>query len=153
MEDDYDSEFRFEGYPIQSMQSLAPERIIYVGTFSKTLCPALRIGYMILPPHLTDKIKSIKYIDDLHSPILEQLTLARFIDEGYLERHVSISKKEYANKCAHLKKELKKAFGEKVSIYGDTAGIHLMADFKDYVFTDSILSLLRKNRHCYIVYS
>jgi len=144
IEDDYDSEFRFEGYPIQSMQSLAPSNIIYVGTFSKTLCPALRIGYMILPHFLVNEIKSIKYIDDLHSPILEQLTLAKFIEEGLLDRHISISKKHYASKCAFLIETLNKEFKNEVEIFGQTAGIHLMAKFKNFVFTDTLIDELRK---------
>lgn len=139
IEDDYDSEFRYEGYPIQSMQSLSPKHIIYVGTFSKMLCPALRIGYMILPSHLVEGIKSIKYIDDLHSPILEQLTLARFIKDGLLDRHVSISKKYYAQKCQFLILTLKQAFEDEVEIFGQTAGIHLMVKFKNCIFSKELI--------------
>ena len=135
VEDDYDSEFRFEGYPIQSMQSLAPDNIVYVGTFSKTLCPALRIGYMILPSKLTAEMNEIKYIDDLHSPVLEQITLARFIKEGRLDRHISISKKHYSEKCAYLTSQLIKEFGNDVEISGQTAGIHIMVRFKDKIVT------------------
>ena len=143
VEDDYDSEFRFEGYPIQSMQSLAPENIVYVGTFSKTLCPALRIGYMILPPKITYAMNQIKYIDDLHSPVLEQLTLSRFIKEGRLDRHISISKKHYSEKCAYLISLLTKEFGDDIVISGQTAGIHIMVRFKDKVFTNTLLSEIR----------
>ena len=145
VEDDYDSEFRFQGYPIQSMQSLAPDRIIYVGTFSKTLCPALRIGYMILPEKLICEIKSIKYIDDLHSPVLEQITLARFIHEGLLDRHVVKSRKHYAKKCAYLVNELDELFGNDIEISGRTAGIHIMVRFKNFVFTDKFLEKLKEN--------
>ena len=144
VEDDYDSEFRFEGYPIQSMQSLAPENIIYVGTFSKTLCPALRIGYMILPDKLIHEIKSIKYIDDLHSPVLEQITLARFIREGLLDRHVAKSRKHCAEKCAYLAEELERLFEGAIEISGQTAGIHIMVRFKNFLFTDNFLKTLRK---------
>ncbi len=143
IEDDYDSEFRYEGYPIQSMQSLAPQNIIYVGTFSKTLCPALRIGYMILPDKLASEIQSIKYIDDLHSPILEQLTLARFIEEGMLDRHISISKKHYAKKCALLITLLKDTFSESIKIYGQTAGIHIMVKFIGMDFNSEFVQSAR----------
>ena len=142
IEDDYDSEFRFEGFPIQSMQSLSPERIIYVGTFSKILCPALRLGYMIIPKHLDSEFTNIKYINDLHSPILEQLTLASFIKNGYLDRHVRKSKKLYEKKCKHLIKVLKEFFGTSIEIYGEKAGMHLMVRFKNYHFTvDKLLQL------------
>ena len=144
VEDDYESEFRFTGYPIQSMQSLAPSSIAYVGTFSKTLCPALRIGYMILPDRLLDEIKSIKYIDDLHSPVLEQLTLARFIEEGLLDRHVLKSRKHYAEKCEHLIKALKETFGDRVRISGHSTGIHLTAEFDGFSFTGEFLENLRQ---------
>ncbi len=145
VEDDYDSEFRYEGYPIQSMQSLAPDNIIYVGTFSKTLCPALRIGYMILPENLASEIKSIKYIDDLHSPILEQLTLSRFIEGGMLDRHLAVSRKHYSKKCEYLVHCLKSAFGDTIEIYGHTAGIHLMVRFKNKAFSKDIVDKIRKN--------
>ncbi|MEA4968245.1 MAG: PLP-dependent aminotransferase family protein, partial [Bacteroidaceae bacterium] len=88
VEDDYDSEFRFNGDPIQSMQHLDESRVIYVGTFSKTLMPALRIGYLVLPDSLCAQLKEAKYVADLHSPILEQLTLEKFIETGLLNRHI-----------------------------------------------------------------
>jgi GntR family transcriptional regulator/MocR family aminotransferase len=144
VEDDYDSEFRYEGYPIQSMQSLSADNIIYIGTFSKTLCPALRIGYMILPEKLAPKIQAIKYIDDLHSPILEQLTLSRFINKGLLDRHIAISKKHYAQKCSFIMDKLVEKFGEHLEIYGHTAGIHIMVRFNGINFTDTFVEDARK---------
>ncbi len=90
VEDDYDSEFRYQGAPINSLQGLDPKRVIYIGTFSKILSPALRLGYLILPPSLTKRCKDLKWFMDLHTPSLQQLTLARFIDEGHLERHMML---------------------------------------------------------------
>src|SRR5205807_10219673 len=84
IEDDYDSEFRYVGSPISSLQGLAPERVIYIGTFSKILSPALRLGYLVLPPNLIERARGIKRLLDLHSPSLEQLILARFIESGSL---------------------------------------------------------------------
>ncbi|MDA3847065.1 MAG: PLP-dependent aminotransferase family protein [Vallitaleaceae bacterium] len=119
VEDDYDSEYRYEGYPIQSMQSLSPERIIYIGTFSKMLFPALRIGYMVLPKALKSAITSIKYIEDLHSPVLEQLSLAKFIESGLLDLHVKNSKKYYAKKCAFVVDVLHGVFDESETAHTD----------------------------------
>lgn len=145
VEDDYDSEFRFEGAPIESMQSLDSDRVIYVGTFSKILCPALRMGYMILPDHLIEQVKKIKYAEDLHSPVLEQLTLARFIREGYLERHIRKSKSLYLQKSQLVIKTLKDTFNERVTIMGYSTGIHLVAAFKDVIFDKEMLEKLEAN--------
>ncbi len=145
VEDDYDSEFRFEGAPIQSMQSLDPDHVIYVGTFSKILCPALRMGYLILPRHLTSKISSVKYTEDIHSPVLEQLTLSKFIKEGHLDAHIRKAKKYYHAKSKLLIHALRQKFGTEVSILGHSAGIHLVASFTDITFDTDLLSRLEKN--------
>jgi len=149
VEDDYDSEFRYEGYPIASMQSLAPENIIYIGTFTKMLFPALRIGYMVIPKKLIPKMMEAKYIGDLHSPILDQLTLARFIECGLLHRHVEISRKHYSKKCKFLINKLKESFGDTINIFGHTGGIHLMVQFKTSIITDDLLIEL-KNKGVFI---
>ncbi|ALS28143.1 pyridoxal phosphate-dependent transferase [Paenibacillus sp. 32O-W] len=80
MEDDYDSEFRYEGPPISSLQGLDPNVVFYIGTFSKILSPALRIGYLVLPRPLIEQCRTLKWFSDLHTPSLEQLVLARFIE-------------------------------------------------------------------------
>ena len=145
VEDDYDSEFRFEGAPIESMQSLDAGRVIYVGTFSKILCPALRMGYMILPEELIEKVRNIKYTEDLHSPVLEQLTLARFIREGYLDKHIRKSKKHYQQKSLAVIETLQDFFGDGINIIGHTTGIHLAVFFKKVVFDDSLFGKLIEN--------
>ncbi len=86
VEDDYDSEFRFDGSPIQSMQQLDPERVIYVGTFSKTLMPALRMGYMILPDCLCTQMEEAKFVATCIRRFLSRLALAKFIETGSLTR-------------------------------------------------------------------
>ncbi|PKM50820.1 MAG: GntR family transcriptional regulator [Firmicutes bacterium HGW-Firmicutes-7] len=145
VEDDYDSEFRYEGDPIASMQSLDPTSVIYIGTFSKILCPALRIGYMILPEQLIDGAKDIKYSEDLHSPVLEQLTLARFIREGYLDKHVRKSNKLYQHKSQLVIKTLHEFFGNQVKIIGHTSGIHLVIDFQNVIFDANLFKQLQNN--------
>ncbi|MEX1377158.1 MAG: PLP-dependent aminotransferase family protein [Eubacteriales bacterium] len=144
VEDDYDSEFRYAGYPIASMHSLAPQSIIYLGTFTKMLFPALRLGYIILPDKLIDDIMRAKYIGDLHSPILEQITLAKFIETGLLDRHVEISRKYYNKKCEFLINQLESRFGSTINIYGHSGGIHLMVKFNNIYITDEILNDIEK---------
>ncbi|WP_047153050.1 PLP-dependent aminotransferase family protein [Aneurinibacillus tyrosinisolvens] len=136
VEDDYDSEFRYQGTPVSSLQGLDPERVIYIGTFSKILSPALRLGYLILPPSLTERCKDLKWFTDLHTPSLEQLTLARFIDEGHLERHVRKMKKQYKARRDCVKTCLKKEFADSVNVLGDSTGLHLVAEFKGVDFSE-----------------
>ena len=144
VEDDYDSEFRYSGYPIASMHSLAPQSIIYLGTFTKMLFPALRLGYTILPYKLIDDIMTAKYIGDLHSPVLEQITLARFIETGLLDRHVEVSRKYYNKKCEYLISQLENQFAGSINIFGHSGGIHLMVQFKNTDISDDVLIDIEK---------
>lgn len=129
VEDDYDSEFRYLGNPIQAMQHLADDCVIYVGSFSKLLSPAIRLGYMVLPDSLVLKMRQIKYSADLHSPIFEQLTMARFIQEGLLDKHIAKMRKLYSKRRLYLIEKLREAFGQRVSIDGDGAGLHMIVTF------------------------
>lgn len=144
VEDDYDSEFRFDGNPIESMQYLAPDRVIYVGTFSKTLMPALRIGYMVLPDELCESMCDAKYVSDIHSPVLEQLTLAHFIDSGALELHIRKMKKVYQKKRNHLISCLKRAFGDRINIFGAAAGLHFVCSFLGVKFDSNLLQKIQE---------
>ncbi|MBA4538128.1 PLP-dependent aminotransferase family protein [Bacillus aquiflavi] len=136
VEDDYDSEFRYHGAPISSLQGLDPDRVIYIGTFSKILSPALRLGYLILPPSLTKRCKDLKWFTDLHTPSLQQLTAARFIKDRHLERHIRKMKKIYQGRRDHVKKCLAEQFGHHVNILGDSTGLHLIAEFQNITFSD-----------------
>ena len=89
IEDDYDSEFHYEGRPTACVQGLdAHERTVYIGTFTKSMFPGLRIGYMVLPPQLVAPMTAARTLQDGHNPSLSQLTLARFIEGGHLGAHV-----------------------------------------------------------------
>lgn len=132
VEDDYDSEFRFDGPPLPSLQGLAPEAVIYVGTFSKTLCPALRCGYLILPKRLIKAARQAKWLSDLHNPVLDQLALARFIREGGYASHVNRMKRVYRARRERLVEALSREAemrGLEHSILGSPAGLHLVARF------------------------
>ncbi|MCI3920786.1 PLP-dependent aminotransferase family protein [Paenibacillus sp. TRM 82003] len=143
IEDDYDSEFRHEGAPIPSLQGLDPDVVLYIGTFSKILSPALRIGYLILPEPLIERCRRLKWFSDLHTPSLDQLVLARFIEEGWLERHIRKMKKMYKRRRDIAKGLLGNTFGDRVRVSGDATGLHLIAEFKGLQFTEAVLERIR----------
>jgi GntR family transcriptional regulator/MocR family aminotransferase len=139
IEDDYDSEFRYEGAPVSSLQGLDPERVVYVSSFSKTLFPGLRLGYMIPPWGRWWKVIRSKSLSDSHTHTLEQLALARFIAEGWLERHISRMRKTYLRRRNRLIHSLEAAFGERAVILGRSTGLHLVAAFNDIRFTEELV--------------
>ena len=143
VEDDYDSEYHFTGAPIHSLQSLNPDRVIYVGTFSKKLFPALRIGYMVLPPSLINAFMTAKHLEDLHSPVLEQITLAHFIQDGLLDRYIAKSRRVYQEKRRILTAALSRYFGDGVSVKGSATGIHLVAEFSGVCFDSEMFKRLK----------
>ena len=88
VEDDYDAEFRYDRLPLGALQGLAPDRVVYVGCASKTLSPALRLGWVAAPPDLVDALEREKRFDDMGTGLLEQLAFARFVDRGDFSRHL-----------------------------------------------------------------
>lgn len=142
MEDDYDSEFRYSGMPVSSLQELDPDRVIYVGTLSKSLSPALRLGYAVLPPPLVEAYRQLKRLTDLHAPVLEQLLLARFLEEGHLERHIMKMKKIYRKRREALIATLTMQCSRSLQISGDATGLHLVAEFEERAFTEQTLAEL-----------
>lgn len=127
IEDDYDSEFRYAGMPIHALRELDTERVIYVGTFSKNLYPSLRLGYMVVPQELLESLLSLKRMTDMQCPTLSQITLAHFIADRHLERHITRMKRIYGKRRNRLIAALTDAFGNGVNISGDAAGLHLVA--------------------------
>ncbi len=130
VEDDYDSEYRYEGAPLPSLQSLA-ERVpvIYMGTFSRVMFPSLRLGYMVVPGDLLDACAKAKSISDRHTSALEQGALADFIRAGHLDRHVRRMRRLYGRRRQALIDALVQQFGADVAILGDAAGMHLPIRF------------------------
>lgn len=103
LEDDYDSEFRFSGRPLASLQGLdESESVIYVGTFSKVMFPSLRLGYLIVPPGLVDAVLAYRSATEYHLPVLEQAVLADFITDGHFARHIRRMRSLYAERRALL---------------------------------------------------
>ena len=129
IEDDYDSEFRYQGEPIQSLRHLDPERVIYLGTFSKILSPALRLGYMIVPSHLQDRFCALMEEINLRTSVMEQLAMAAFIDGKLLDRHIYQMKKIYEKKRRHMINSLLSCFGNEIAVWGVNAGLHVLVTF------------------------
>lgn len=102
VEDDYDSELRYQGHPFPSLQGLDPDRVVYLGTFSKILFPSLRLGYMVVPDDLIDAFCGARVLMDRHPPNADQHVLAAFMAEGHLERHVRKVRNVYADYRARL---------------------------------------------------
>ncbi|MBF2051127.1 MAG: PLP-dependent aminotransferase family protein [Elainella sp. C42_A2020_010] len=144
VEDDYDSEFRYEGTPVSSLQGLDPERVIYIGTFSKILAPALRLGYLVLPPAYVAACRELKRLSDLHTSSLEQITLAQFIQAGHLERHIARMRKLYRQRRNVLRHSLLENFSDCVKILGDSTGLHLVAEFKHIEFTVEVMQRIKQ---------
>jgi GntR family transcriptional regulator / MocR family aminotransferase len=127
VEDDYDGEFRFGGRPLDALQTLdRAERVFYVGTFSKSLFPAIRLGYVVAPSWALQALIAAKRDADWHSPIIEQETLAAFIGEGHMVRHVRRMRGIYAARREALLKGLG-AFARWLEPIPSIAGLHLSA--------------------------
>jgi GntR family transcriptional regulator / MocR family aminotransferase len=131
IEDDYDSEYRYQSLPIASLQGLdANARVIYIGTFSKVLFPSLRLGYLVLPPDLVDRFLLVRRTMDLCPPTFYQEVLADFIVEGHFARHIRRMRMLYADFRKLLVGRLLQ-LGDKVEVLGDEAGMHLTVALKN----------------------
>ena len=95
IEDDYDAEYRYDRAPLAALQGLAPDRVVYMGTVSKTLAPALRLGWLALPPRLLDAVVEQKGLSDHGCPTLDQLALARLFETGAYDRHLRQARRLY----------------------------------------------------------
>jgi GntR family transcriptional regulator/MocR family aminotransferase len=127
VEDDYDGEFRYEGHPLESLQGLDTEgRVIYVGTFSRTVFPALRVGYLVVPKSLTPAFTGAKWLNDQHSATLEQETLAEFIASGAYERHLRRVRRRNTKLRKVLLDSVHKYLGRRAELTGDGAGAHVV---------------------------
>lgn len=140
IEDDYDSAYRYGERPIPALQGLDEGGcVVYIGTFSKVLFPALRIGYLVVPKGLVDVFVRAKAYSDRQSPLVEQYALADFIEEGHFDRHVRKMRALYERRRAALVEALHGAFGESVAVRGDSAGMHLLAKFASPYDNDELV--------------
>src|SRR5215472_6326281 len=127
VEDDYDSEYRYDGPPLQALAGLDREgRVIYVGTFSKILFPALRLGYLVLPETLVEAVTAAKAIGDTGTAALEQLALADFIGMGHFDRHLRRTNASNAARRNALVAAVREDFAGRAEVCGANAGLHLL---------------------------
>ena len=127
LEDDYDSEYRYGGgRSRRSRGSTRAGRVIYAGTFSKALFPALRLGYLVVPPELVDAFVAARALADRHSPSVTQAALADFIDGGHFARHVRRTRALYAERQAALVRAARRTLGGLLEVAPAEAGMHLM---------------------------
>lgn len=130
IEDDYDSEFRLSGKPLQCTYNLCPDKVIYMNTFSKSLAPSMRMGYMVLPPSLYARYNELFGHSACVVPLFEQKTLAAMLDGGHFERHINRLKNYYKTvRCAVI--ERAENLGVKCIVRDTGSGLHLLAKFPD----------------------
>ncbi|MBZ4419374.1 PLP-dependent aminotransferase family protein [Myxococcus sp. RHSTA-1-4] len=128
LEDDYDSEYRYESLPISALQGLDRDaRVIYIGTFSKVLFPALRVGYLVLPADLVPRFARVRDAMDIFPPTLFQAVLTDFITEGHFARHLRKTRQLYRERRTVLVDALTRELGGTVEVLGARAGMHLVA--------------------------
>ena len=126
VEDDYDSEYRYESLPIASLHGLdVNQRVIYIGTFSKVMFASLRLGYIVIPPDLVERFMAVRHVMDIFPPYLYQEVLSDFINEGHFTRHIRKMRQVYSEKRTALVESLRAEFGKELEIHGAEAGMHM----------------------------
>src|SRR6201991_801978 len=145
LEDDYDSEYRYDRAPVGTLQRLAPDRVVYLGTASKTLAPALRLGWVLAPPELAQAIAEERWAVDSGAPALTARAYANLIASGELDRHLRRTRREYRERrdalVAAIERELPGC-----SVDGVAAGLHLLLRLPPDADEDKIVAALEARR-------
>ena len=145
IEDDYDSEFRYKGKPIPSLQGYdAHDKVIYLGTFSRSIAPAIRVSYMVLPKHLVSVYRKQCEFLSCTVPKMDQYILKSFLEAGYFERHLNKMRALYKNRHDLLLTNLKPLL-KQCKITGEHAGVHLLLHFNDERKEEDLISLAEEN--------
>src|SRR6185312_2247964 len=139
IEDDYDAEFRYDRAPLAALQGLAPDRVVYMGTVSKTLAPGMRLGWLVLPQSLLEPVAKAKALDDLGCPVLDQLVLARLLETSAYDRHLRRARRRNRARrdalIAAVARELPDAH-----VSGVSAGLHALVRLPRAVELSALLA-------------
>ena len=130
IEDDYDAEYRYDRAPVGALQGIAPDRVIYVGSTSKTLAPGLRIGWMVMPPQLVGAVRLSKSLADTGSSVMDQLAFAQLLTSGGYDRHLRQMRRRYLTRRNALLEALARHLPQ-ATVLGAAAGVHLTVRFPD----------------------
>jgi GntR family transcriptional regulator/MocR family aminotransferase len=142
IEDDYDSEFRHDGPPLSAMQGLAPDApVLYCGTFSKTMYPGLRLGFLVVPPELAGPMATMRAQSASNGRTADQLALAEFLRSGQFALHLRRMRRLYAERRDVLVAALEKHLGNIAEVHGASAGMHLSLRFRDQSISDVDINL------------
>ena len=151
IEDDYDSEFRYDSQPIAALQGLDRDsRVVYIGTLSKVLFPALRLGYIVMPSDLVQRFVTIREAMDIFPPTLYQSVLTDFIGEGHFARHIHRMRLMYRDRRTALVDAIHEELDGALRSVGDPAGMHLVATF-DQGADDRELSARAARAHLWVM--
>jgi GntR family transcriptional regulator / MocR family aminotransferase len=143
VEDEYDAEFRYDRDPVGSLQGLAPDLVVLIGTVSKSLAPALRLGWALLPEHLTQPVLAVKQVTDRGAPTLDQLALAALLESGRYDRHLRQMRGTYANRRNTLVAALMEHAPD-LRLTGLAAGFHAVAHLPDGIGEKEVVERARK---------
>lgn len=144
IEDDYDSEFRFRGRPAEPLQLIDTQgRVLYVGSFSKTMLPTFRLGFVVAPPSLRAALTAAKYVTDWHTPLEIQGAMARFLADGLFARHVRRMRAVYEERQHRILEQLHSSFSDVLDVVPSSIGLHLTALAPDFTI-EAIRSIVEK---------
>ena len=140
IEDDYDTEFRYVDRPLEPLQALDHHgRVVYVGSFSKTFSPAIRLGFALVPPPLAEPIAAMRQLIDWHPPALMQTALAGFIDDGLLDTHIRRSRRAYAERHGLLTETLSGPLASHLTALTTNAGLHIATLLRKGLDEDKVI--------------
>jgi len=145
IEDDYDAEYRYDRAPVGSLQGIAPDRVVYVGSTSKTLAPGLRIGWMVLPPHLAKAVISSKWLADTGGSVMDQVAFAQFLTSGEYDRHLRQMRRRYQLRRNALLSALAQHLPD-ATVLGAAAGVHLTVRFPEGFPLDDLVGHAERMR-------
>ena len=145
IEDDYDAEYRYDRAPVGALQGIAPDRVVYVGSTSKTLAPGLRIGWMVLPPHLAGAVALSKGLADTGSSVMDQVAFAQLLASGGYDRHLRQMRRRYLSRRNALLRALARYLPQ-ATVLGAAAGVHLTVRFPDGFPVEELVARAAKMR-------